>query len=99
IGLQPKVEGVAPYNIHLTVMPVHEKVVDQYLRDSEEVMRSPPPRELVEALEAIERDPLSLAERIGETPLDAIIIAKILESIPGEFADEIARQLTVEVFK
>ncbi|NOZ30807.1 MAG: aspartate aminotransferase family protein [Crenarchaeota archaeon] len=99
IGLQPKVEGVAPYNIHLTVMPVHEKVVDQYLRDSEEVMRSPPPRELVEALEAIERDPLSLAEKIGETPLDAIIIAKILESIPGEFADEIARQLTVEVFK
>lgn len=99
IGLQPRVGGIAPYNIHLTVMPVHDRVVGDYLRDSQEVLESPPPRELVEVLEALERDPLSMAGRIGETSLDSIIIAKILESIPGEYAEEIARQLTVEVFR
>lgn len=99
IGLQPRVEGVAPYNVHLTVMPVHDRVVPDYLRDSEEVLNAPPPRELLEVLEAAVRDPLSLASRIGESPLDSIIIAKILESIPRELAAEIARQLAVEVFK
>lgn len=99
IGLQPRVEGVAPYNIHLTVMPVHEKVAGKYLKDSEEVLRNPPPRELVEVLEALKRDPLSLAGKIGETPLDSIIIAKILEYTPRDYAEDLARQLAVEVFK
>ncbi|MCE4628371.1 MAG: aspartate aminotransferase family protein [Desulfurococcales archaeon] len=99
IGLQPKLEGVAPYNIHLTVSPIHDKVAEEYLRDAKESIEGPPPEELVKAYELLERDPLSAASLIGETPLDAIIIAKILESIPGELAEEIARQLTVEVFK
>ena len=99
IGLQPKLEGVAPYNIHLTISPIHDSVAGEFLEDAKEAIEGPPPAELLKVYELLEKDPLSVAGMIGETPLDSIIIAKVLESIPGEFAEEIARQLTVEVFK
>ncbi len=99
IGLQPKLEGIAPYNIHLTISPIHDKIAEEFLHDARDAIEGPPPGKLIEIYELLERDPLSAAKLIGETPLDSIIIARILGSIPMEFAEEIARQLTVEVFK
>ena len=99
IGLQPRVKGLAPYNIHLTVMPIHKKVYPEFLTDSKNAVDSPPPRELVEILDLIENDPMAAARKIGETPLDGILIAKVLDSIPREYAEDLARMLAVEVYK
>ena len=99
IGLQPRVEGVAPYNIHLTISPVHDRVAGEFLSDAKDVLEGPPPGELARIYKLLEEDPLAAAGMIGETPLDSIIIAKVLESLPGELAEEMARRLTVEVFK
>ena len=99
LGLQRRVEGLAPYNIHLTVMPVHAGVVGEFLEDSRKAVESPPPRELQEILSQVERDPLAAAERIGGSPLDGVLVAKILESVPPEYAEDLARALVVEVFR
>ncbi len=99
IGLQPKVEGLAPYNIHLTISPIHNKVKEEYIEDSREVLEGPTPKELIEINEIIEKNPLTAATKIGETPLDGVLIAKILGSIPKELAEELARQLAVQVYK
>ena len=99
LGLQRRVEGLAPYNIHLTVTPIHHRVVEEFLEDSRAAVESPPPRELMEILELASRDPLEAAGKIGETPLDGILVARILESIPPEYAEDLARALVVEVFR
>ncbi len=99
IGLQPRLDDTAPYNIHLTISPIHSMVASRFIEDSEEALSGEPPRELEEVYRLLEEDPLRLAGMIGETPLDSVIIAKILDSIPVEVAEDLARQLTVEVFK
>ncbi len=99
IGLQPPLEGVAPYNIHLTITPVHHGVVDEFIEDSRRSLAEPPPRELLEAYRLLEEDPLRLASMVGETPVAGAVIALLLASIPADLAVEMARKLTVEVFK
>lgn len=99
VGLQPKVEDLAPYNIHLTIMPIHRKVYKEFLKDSEEAINMPPPRELIDLLDLVQKDPMSAAQRIGETVLDGILIAKVLESIPKDYAEDLARMLAVEVYR
>ena len=99
MGLQPRVEGVAPYNVHLTLSPIHERVAGEFLGDAREALESPPPPELEQALRALEAGPLEAASMIGRGPLDSILIAKLLESIPPGEAEELARKLVVEVFR
>lgn len=99
IGLQPRVKNLAPLNIHLTMMPVHKRIVGEFLRDAEEALSSGVPEDLRALLSQLERDPLAAALKIGETKFDAILIAKLLESLPEDLASEMAKELAVEVFK
>jgi len=99
IGLQPKVSDLAPYNIHLTVTPIHEKVSDKFLEDADKAVREPMPEELTSAERLVEENPLAVAEMIGKTPYDSILIAWLLSAIPPELAEEMARELVVEVYR
>ncbi len=99
IGLQPKIEGLAPYNIHLTITPMHAKIVDAFIKDAEESLKESMPRELEDAKKLLEKDPLILANMIGKTPYDSIIIAWLLSAIPSNIAWEMARELVVEVYR
>ncbi len=99
IGLQPRVEGLAPYNIHLTIAPIHDRVKEEFIRDAEEAVKSEAPRELEEALRLVREDPMKAAGLIGESPASAVLIARLLDSMPRELAEEVARELVVELFK
>ncbi|BAN90887.1 pyridoxal phosphate-dependent decarboxylase family protein [Aeropyrum camini] len=99
LGLQPGVKGLAPPNIHLTISPIHKLVTPQFLRDARASSGEPLPEELEEARHLLEsRGPLELAGMIGRTPYDQVIIAWILSSIPPDVAEDLARELTVEVY-
>jgi len=99
MGLQPRLEGVAPYNIHLTLSPIHEKVAGEFLEDARRSLEEPPPPMLSDLLKLVEGDPMKAASKIGETPLDSILIARLLESLPKDMAEELARGLVVEFYR
>ena len=99
IGLQPKVKDLVPFNMHLTITPVHARVARDFIKDASYAIREPMPRELAKARELLERDPLALAGMIGETPYDSIIIAWLLSVMPPDVAWEMARELVVEVYR
>ena len=99
MGLQPRIKGVAPYNIHLTLSPIHEKVTEEFLRDARNSLEFPPPKELLKIYDVLKANPLEAALMVGKTSLDSILIAKLLESLPKDVAEDLARKLTVEVYR
>ena len=99
MGLQPRVEGLAPFNVHLTVTPVHAGVARDFVEDAGRALGEPMPPELARARELLERNPLALAGMIGRTPFDSVVIAWLLSVLPPEAAWEAARELVVEVYR
>ncbi len=99
MGLQPRIEGIASYNIHLTLSPIHKKVVNEFLKDARESLESPSPKELIEIYNVLKSNTLEAASMVGKSSLDSILIAKLLESMPKGVAEDLARKLTVEVYR
>ena len=94
LGLQPPVKGLAPYNIHLTLSPIHQRVAGEFIEDSRTAVEEGR-RVLARLEEELARgDPLQVVMSGG-----GLAIARLLESLdPGE-AEALARSLVVEVYR
>lgn len=95
LGLQPRVEGLAPYNIHLTISPIHSRVAEGFLEDSRTAVEEGR-RVLARIDEELARGDL-LQVLTGQGGGTAV--ARLLASLdPGEAAG-LARSLVVEVYR
>ena len=97
IGLQPRVKGLAPYNIHLTITPIHKRIVKTFIEDASKSLEEGAPSELREVYETVFKDPLKAAKGVAEAKLSSIVVALLLSMIPPGEAAELARELVVEV--
>ncbi len=94
VGLQPPMKGLAPYNIHLTLSPIHQRVAGEFIEDSKTAVEEG--RRVLARLEEelAQGDPLQAVMSGG-----GLAIARLLESLePGE-AEALARSLVVEVYR
>ncbi len=94
LGLQTPVKGLAPYNIHLTLSPVHQRVAEDFIEDSRAAIEEG--RMILARLEEelASGDVLQLVTSGG-----SLAIARLLETLdPGE-AEALARSLVVEVYR
>ena len=97
IGLQPRVKGLASYNVHLTISPIHRRVAKTFIEDARKSLEEGAPRELKEVYEIVFKDPLKAAKGVVEARLASIVIALLLSMIPPGEAAEMAKELVVEV--
>jgi len=98
--LQRRIEGLVPYNIHMTITPVHDAVAQSFVEDSQESLKSPAPRQVAETVRKLSEGRLEeLLYLVKRGEVDSASIVKMLEAIPEETARELAKEIVNGMFK
>ena len=89
-----------PDNIHLTISPIHHKVVDEFLRDAEEALRRPPKISGGDVARMIEEGRLDeIIKAIESGELDSSAIQILLKYFPEDLAVEMIKEVVIQWFK
>ncbi|MEM3448860.1 MAG: aspartate aminotransferase family protein [Nitrososphaerota archaeon] len=100
LEVQKAIPGVVPYNIHMTLSPVHEKLSRQFITAAYETINSPPESEYKNLMENILSGDLNvLIKMVKDGNINPVLILKLLEHIPAGSAREIANEIVNEMFR
>lgn len=96
---QPGIPGIVPPNTHLTLMPIHDSIADEFVKDLEEVtqtVKSLPPLDiqpLIDALSSGDLDKIfdALNIRKGKLPEEMALVNEVMRMLPPDIVEDMLR--------
>jgi glutamate/tyrosine decarboxylase-like PLP-dependent enzyme len=100
LEVQKEIKDVVPYNLHMTLSPVHDKLSKAFIRDANEVVKSPVSSEFKNIMEDLNKGDMTvLMKMVKEGAINPVLLIKVLEQIPEYSAKEITNEIVNEVFR
>lgn len=100
LELQKAIKGLVPYNIHMTLSPIHDKLSRMFIKASREAVSSPQDSKFSNMIERISSGDLPfLMSMVKEGNINPVVFLKLLEQIPVVSAKEMANEIVNEVFR
>ena len=100
IEVQKAIKDLVPYNIHMTLSPIHDKLSRAFIRAAKETIDSPQDPDFKKMMEGISSGDLAiLMGMVKEGNINPALLVKLLEQIPEEYAKEMANEIVNEVFR
>ena len=100
LEVQKAVKDLVPYNIHMTLSPIHDKLSRAFIRAAKETIDSPQDPDFKKMMEGISTGDLAiLMGMVKEGNINPALLVKLLEQIPEEYAKEMANEIVNEVFR
>lgn len=86
-----------PPNIHLTILPIHKMMLDEFLADAQKAVNIAKDQKI---LDHLLNQPLDkIFTDIKEGKIDSSLAPLILDMLEPELGDEIVKTLVVEMYK
>lgn len=86
---------VIPPSIHLTINPVHTRVIDDFTRDASRALEEDSGIYIAE----IQKDPQAYVQKLVTGDLDAMLIPLVIDYVPAQMAIEVIKQKVSDWFK
>ena len=100
LEIQKAIQDLVPYNVHMTLSPVHNKLSKTFIRAARDTISSPPDPKFTELMGGLSKGNLSdLMTMVKEGDINPALLVKLLEQIPEESAKEMANEIVNEVFR
>ena len=100
LEVQKAIKDVVPYNIHMTLNPIHDKLSKAFIKDAKDVAKSPVSSEFKKLMEDLSKgDMTGLMKSVKEGSINPVLLIKVLEQIPEDSAKEMANVIVNEVFR
>ena len=100
IEIQKSIPELVPYNLHMTLTPIHDDVSKSFIKDVKETLKLPADAEFNALMNDISSGNLdNISRMVKEGTLNTVMLIKLLELIPEDFAKEAANQLVNEMFR
>lgn len=100
LEVQKAIKDLVPYNIHMTLSPVHEKISRTFIKAAREAVNSPQDPDFSKLMEGISAGDLTvLMSMVKDGNINPVVLLKLLEQIPEESAREMANEIVNEVFR
>ena len=100
LEVQKAIQDLVPYNVHMTLSPIHDKLSRAFIRAARETIASPQDPAFKKLMEGISTGDLTvLMTMVREGNINAALLVKLLEQIPEESAKEMANEIVNEVFR
>ncbi|MCL4411764.1 MAG: aspartate aminotransferase family protein [Candidatus Thermoplasmatota archaeon] len=100
LEIQKAIQDLVPYNIHMTLSPVHNRLSKPFIKAARDTITSPPDPRFMELMGGLSQGNLSdLMTMVKEGNINPALLVKLLEQIPEDSAREMANEIVNEVFR
>ncbi len=100
LEIQKAIQDLVPYNMHMTLSPVHKKLSKPFIQAARDTINSPPDPDFKKLMDGLSAGDLSgLMTMIADGNINPAMLVKLLEQIPEESAKEMANEIVNGVFR